>query len=397
MLVRFWVVYSPPSCLGAGAVRLFSIPYTTPRSLTIVVYINLPICGIAAILIVLFLDIRHEHTSFFDGVRAIDWTGIVTFLGFTLMVLLGLNFGGAIFPWDSAKVIALLVVGGLMIFAFVYSEAKVAKYPLIPMDLFKNRSCVAALSVVFFHGFVFISGEYYMPLYLQSVLELNPLKSGLLLLPFIVPGCIAGVICGFLIHRNGHFRWIIWLGNVLLCLGFGLFISLNAYTPIGRLVGFLVIAGLGSGILFEAPLIAIQSQVEQKDVATATSTLSFIRNMSLTISVVIGGTIFQNSMDTRAGFLKAAGLPQNALQKLAGESAMANVHLPSTFNNKAWENAAKEAFAYATRNMWITYAVFAGCGVVASAFVGKAHLSTEHVETVTGLKRKKAPSNESPA
>ena len=310
------------------------------------------------------------------------------------MVLLGLNFGGAIFPWDSAKVIALLVVGGLMILAFVYSEAKVAKYPLIPMDIFKNRSCVAALSVVFFHGFVFISGEYYMPLYLQSVLELSPLKSGLLLLPFIVPGAIAGVICGYLIHRNGHFRWIIWLGNVLLTLGFGLFISLDAYTPIGRLVGFLVIAGLGSGILFEAPLIAVQSQVEQKNVATATSTLSFIRNMSLTISVVIGGTIFQNTMDTQAGFLKAAGLPQDALDKLAGESAMANVHLPSTFSNKAWEIAAKEAFAYATRNMWITYAVFAGCGVVASAFVGKAHLSTEHVETVTGLQReKKAPSN----
>lgn len=325
--------------------------------------------------------------------RAIDWTGIVTFLGFTLMVLLGLNFGGAIFPWDSAKVIALLVVGGLMIVAFVYSEAKVAKYPLIPLDIFQNRSCVAALSVVFFHGFVFISSEYYMPLYLQSALELDPLRSGLLLLPFIVPGAIAGVICGFMIHRTGHFRWIIWTGNVLLCLGFGLFISLDAYTPISRLVGFLVIAGLGSGILFEAPLIAVQSQVEQKDVATATSTLSFIRNMAVTVSVVIGGTIFQNTMDQQAGFLQAAGLPQDLLDKLSGESAMANVHLPSTFTNKAWEIAAKEAFSHGTRNMWITYAAFAGCGVVASIFVGKAHLSTEHVETVTGLRREKEPAS----
>lgn len=308
------------------------------------------------------------------------------------MVLLGLNFGGALFPWDSAKVIVLLIIGGLMIFAFVYSEAKVARYPLIPMGLFKNRSCVAALSVVFFHGFVFISGEYYMPLYLQSVLELNPLKSGLLLLPFIVPGAIAGVICGFLIHQNGHFRWIIWLGNVLLTLGFGLFVSLDAYTPIGRLVGFLVVAGLGSGILFEAPLIAVQSQVAQEDVATATSTLSFIRNMSLTISVVIGGTIFQNSMDARQEDLRAAGLPQDALASLTGKSAMANVHLPSTFGNEAWTMAAKQAFAYATRNMWITYAVFAGCGVLASVFVGQAHLSSEHVETVTGLRKEKAPS-----
>ena len=83
-----------------------------------------------------------------------DWIGMLTFLAFTVMVLLGLNFGGAIFPWNSAKVVALLVVGSVLIFAFIYSEAKVAKYPLIPMDLFKNKSNIAALLVVFFHGFV---------------------------------------------------------------------------------------------------------------------------------------------------------------------------------------------------------------------------------------------------
>lgn len=100
------------------------------------------------------MDIKHEHTSFVDGVKALDWIGMLTFLGFTLMLLLGLDFGGVLFPWDSAKVIALLVVGGLMIFAFIYSEVRVAEYPLIPMSLFKRRTNVAALLVTFFHGFV---------------------------------------------------------------------------------------------------------------------------------------------------------------------------------------------------------------------------------------------------
>jgi hypothetical protein len=118
------------------------------------VYINLPISGFAALLILLFLDIRHEHTSFVDGIKAIDWWGILTFLGCTLMILLGLNFGGVLFPWDSAKVIALLVVGGMMIFAFIYSEKRLAKYPLIPMALFRRRTNVAAFLLVFFHGFV---------------------------------------------------------------------------------------------------------------------------------------------------------------------------------------------------------------------------------------------------
>lgn len=117
-------------------------------------YINLPICGFAAVLILLYLDIQHEHTSFMDGIKAVDWVGIFTFLGFTIMILLGLDFGGDIFPWDSAKVIALLVVGGAMIFAFVYSEARIARYPLIPMELFQTKSNIATFAVVFFHGFV---------------------------------------------------------------------------------------------------------------------------------------------------------------------------------------------------------------------------------------------------
>jgi hypothetical protein len=66
------------------------------------------------------LDIQHEHTSFVDGIKAVDWVGIFTFLGCTLMILLGLDFGGVLFPWNSAKIIALLVVGGCMIFAFIW-------------------------------------------------------------------------------------------------------------------------------------------------------------------------------------------------------------------------------------------------------------------------------------
>lgn len=352
-------------------------------------WINLPICGISALLVLLFLDIQHEHTSFLDGIKAIDWAGIFTFLGFTLMLLLGLDFGGVLFPWDSAKIIALLVVGSLMIFAFVYSEARFAKYPLIPMELFRRRTNVAAFAVVFFHGFVFIAGEYYMPLYFQSVLEASPVRSGLLLLPFIVTGAISGVICGFIIHRTGRFCEIMWVGTLLLTLGFGLFISFDASTSTVKAVCFLIVGGLGSGVLFEAPLIAVQSQVEQQDVATATSTLAFIRNIALSISTIIGGTIFQNSMNNRGPALRAAGLPEELLRQLDGDSAMANVMLPGTLDNPAWELAAKEAFAYAMRNMWITYTCFAFFSFLASLFVLAAHLGTDHVETVTGLRKEK--------
>lgn len=369
------------------------------------VWINLPISGLAGILILIFLDVKHEHTSFVDGMKAIDWLGLFTFLGCTLMILLGLDFGGVLFPWDSAKIIALLVVGGVMVFAFVYSEAKFAKYPLIPMSLFKTKTNIATFLVVFFHGFVsysgrtwngprlthqvFIAAEFYMPLFLQSVLEASPLRSGVLLLPLIVTGAVFGVLCGVIIHRTGRYREIMWVGSFFMCLGYGLFISFDASTTTGRAVGFQMIAGLGQGILFEAPLIAIQSQVKQDDVATATATMAFVRNIAVSISVIVCGTIFQNSMTSRNGYLRAAGLPEDLLMQLDGENALANVALPRTLDNPAWEFAAKSAFAWATRNMWIMLTVLAFLCLVASFFVDAAHLGTEHVETVTGLRKEK--------
>lgn len=232
-----------------------------------------------------------------------------------------------------------------------------------------------------------------MPLFLQSVLEASPLRSGVLLLPLIVTGAVFGVLCGIIMHRTGRFREIIWVGSALMCLGYGLFISFDANTTTAHAVGFQMIAGLGQGILFEAPLIAIQSQVKQDDVATATATMAFVRNIAVSISVIVCGTIFQNSMSNRNEYLRAAGLPQGLLDLLDGENALANVMVPSTLENPAWEFAAKQAFAWAIRNMWIMLTVAAFFTLVASFFVEASHLGTEHVETVTGLRKEETTSD----
>ena len=46
---------------------------------------------------------------------------------------------------------------------FIVWEWKFAIYPIMPMGIFSSVSKVATLLVVFFHGFVFISGSYYLP------------------------------------------------------------------------------------------------------------------------------------------------------------------------------------------------------------------------------------------
>ena len=71
-----------------------------------------------------------------------------------VMVLLGLNFGGATYPWDSPKVICLVVVGGLMTFAFVFNEGRIAAHPILPLKLFRRKSEAACLAIGFLQHFV---------------------------------------------------------------------------------------------------------------------------------------------------------------------------------------------------------------------------------------------------
>ena len=86
--------------------------------------------------------------------KAIDWFGSLSILGLTVMLLLGLNFGGTTFPWNSPKVICLIIFGCLMSIIFILSEKLLARYPLMPLDLVKSLSNVMSLSVNFVHGFV---------------------------------------------------------------------------------------------------------------------------------------------------------------------------------------------------------------------------------------------------
>ncbi len=117
-------------------------------------WINLPISSIALLLLLVFLDVHNPNTKFADGVKAIDWFGSFSILALMVMLLLGLNFGGVILPWNSATVICLIVFGLLMSLFFVVSESRLARYPIMPLDLFRDKSNIACLVVGFTHDFV---------------------------------------------------------------------------------------------------------------------------------------------------------------------------------------------------------------------------------------------------
>ena len=71
-------------------------------------------------------------------------SGNVIVIAGTTLAIVGLTFGGVRFPWDSAQVLAPLIIGLVLIIVFIVYEAKVPKEPSMPWDIVNNRTSLAS-------------------------------------------------------------------------------------------------------------------------------------------------------------------------------------------------------------------------------------------------------------
>ena len=377
-------------------------------------YLNLPITGLAFFLIWTSLEVHNPRTTLMDGLKAVDWLGNISIVGMTLLVLLGLDFGGVIAPWGSAKVICLLIGGVTFGVFFFVSEKRWAKHPIIPLRILSNRSNAASFLVCSMQSFVskiplkdedekntlfanrtsscqvLIGAEFFLPLYFQSVKGASPLRSGVFIVPTIISQAVGSILTGVIIHRTGRYLEIMRLASLVMLLGTGLFIIFDPDTPMAVMAVVQLIAGFGSGGLFETPIIAIQANIAQDDTAAASAALGIVRYLSIAVALTVGTTVFQNSIETQQGRLQSYGLPPQIIRNITHDAA-ANVMGATSIRDMAQQRAIREAYSWSIRNMFIMFTGFAAVAFAASAFVDKHTLSEEHTEAKTGLKSEKQP------
>jgi MFS family permease len=318
------------------------------------------------------------------GLAAIDWLGLLTSVGGVVIFLLGLEFGGVSFPWSSPTVICLIVFGALLLVIFLPIEWKVAKYPMMPLRLFSSRSRALGFVTNFCHGFSFIAGSYFLPLYFQAVLSATPFMAGVLQLAYIFALSFAVSFVGPIIKKWGDFKTPIVVGMFVMALGFGLFIYLPDYPNYARIIPAQLLAGFGAGPNFQGPLIALQAHSRPADVATMTAAFSWSRLCAQAISLVIGGVIFQNRMAAQSDKLAQAGVPKQTRDEITGGSAGAGIHAVQTLPGPA-RAIAQTAFTDSLQVMWIFYTAIMVVGFVASLFISKKKLEEKHEVRKLGL------------
>jgi len=349
--------------------------------------INVPVgfCAITGLL--LFLKLESPKVTLAAGLKRVDWLGTLFVVTGTILFLLGFEFGGIQHPWNSAIVVCFIVFGVLLLACFFIVEWKFAALPLMPLRLFKNRTAVCCYLITFFHGFAFIAGCYFLPLYFQSARGYSPLLAGVFILPFVIPLSVSSGGAGIIIAKTGRYQELIWGGLLLMTLGFGLFIDMDRTSNWGKLVVYQFIAGIGAGPLFQSPLIAVHSTLEPKDIATGTSTFAFVRTLGTALGISLGLVVFQNGMQSQAGKLASQHLDPIVVSSLTGESASANIEFVKTFGGPV-RKIAQDAYAAGMKEMWYFFLATSVCGLIASIGVKRNHLSTQ-LNSSQPMKRRK--------
>ncbi|KAF3063160.1 hypothetical protein CFAM422_010105 [Trichoderma lentiforme] len=346
-------------------------------------YINLPCSGLALVLLIFLLDIQSPPVRFKAGSLAVS--------GSTVMILMGLNFGGVTQPWDSVMVVCLIVFGVVICALFVIFEWRHAKRPLVPLQILQNRSNVASLLVCFTHGMVFISGVYFLPLYFQAVLGATPILSGVYILPYAVTFSIVAGMAGGIIQHSNRTAPSILIGVCIMILGFGLYTDFDVGSSWAKIILYQIVAGIGVGPNFQAPLISLQSLTVTEQLATATATYSFIKTVATAVSIAVGGVIFQNRMENKIGSMMNK-LSETTIARFSGANAMASIGEVRSLD-PIERVLVREAFSSSLKTVWIFYTAVAGAALVISVFVSWCTLDEAQGEVEKWENEKKKQSS----
>jgi len=287
-------------------------------------YVNIPI-GLVSLFFIwrLLPTVKNPRAS-----RNFDVLGGVIFTIATALLLIGLTEKGQTNPathalndwFDSIAVsiaglnftvsVASLIGASLIgVVLFIWAESR-AKEPIVPLDLFRNRTYAASMVSTFFAAFAFFGAIIFLPRWFQIVQGYSPTNSGLAALPLMVGLIFSSIASGLIVARTGRYKWLTVGAIVLMGISTLLMTQLRAETPVGIVWLWMFIAGLGVGPTFAVFTLIVQNAVPFNMLGVATSNLTFFRQIGGTVALAIVGTLFAGSFTEQlAPQMTASGVP----------------------------------------------------------------------------------------
>jgi EmrB/QacA subfamily drug resistance transporter len=143
-----------------------------------ILFINVPIGLLAALTAQRMLAEGRDR----DRARGFDIAGALSATaGLSLLVLGIVRTDGA--GWGSAQALVPIGLGVALLAVFLGIEGRLAKAPLMPLRIYRSRTLSAANVVVVLVGGATFGMWFFLSLFLQNVLHLSPIRTGLAFLP----------------------------------------------------------------------------------------------------------------------------------------------------------------------------------------------------------------------
>ena len=263
-------------------------------------YINLPCGAVVFVLLVFFLHIpagmlKREETTWKEKVARMDPVGTFFFLPCIICLLLALQWGGVTYSWSSARIVALLVLAGVLFVTFIVVQWWQGDNATVPGRIFINRSIIAGSWFSFCSGGAMQTLFYFLPIWFQAIEHVSAVESGIRFLPFVLGMVLMAIAAGILTRKIGYYTpWMI-ASSILAPIGAGLLTTLTPHSGHSAWIGYQVLYGIGTGLGNQQPSVAAQTVLPRKDVSVGAALMMFSQTLGGAIFISVGNSIF----DTR--------------------------------------------------------------------------------------------------
>ncbi|KAL8757547.1 MAG: hypothetical protein Q9199_002153 [Rusavskia elegans] len=239
-----------------------------------------------------------SHKSLWTRIRRIDTPGCLLFVGALISGIFGLSFAGSLYPWSSGRIVGLFCCSGVLWIAFSIQQVTALMTSkedrILPIHVLRswemwNLIVQTGCSV----SMLFVT-IYYIPLYLQFVRGQSAIRSAVDLLPFLFNSVFSMLVSGRLITNFVWYKlWFIAGSSLALMMSVCLY-TLELDTSHGKLYGYLILGGVGTGLYAMNSGPAMSAIVAKEHIKDAGTVFGCIDTISGAIAVGIANCVFVN-------------------------------------------------------------------------------------------------------
>ncbi|WP_433211053.1 MFS transporter [Microtetraspora malaysiensis] len=249
-----------------------------------VLFINVPIGIVLLILAPLFIAETDRHPGRFDLAGSLTSTLGMTALVYGFIRAAEEGFGGAVTLGALGAAVVLLVL-------FVTIESR-ARQPIVPLRLFTDRIRATGYLVLLF---VLAAGNgmfFFLTQFLQQVRGYSPLQAGFAFVPLAVLILVSSGVAARLLPRLGT-TTLIATGSAAISAALLWMAQLTPQAGYATaLLGPMVIAGLGMGVLLVGVTTVLSSGISAEHAGAASGLLNVMQQIGGALGLAILVTVY---------------------------------------------------------------------------------------------------------